>query len=82
MRRAAVEMRAWDFHSTDEVFLAPSAHEAVQMWRAGYRGVLALEPTDPRELDDSEVIQGITIAQWRRLGQRGIVDRKRPGCRS
>lgn len=76
-RRTSLEMHAWEFNSTGEVFLAESADEAVQMWRAGYRGPLPLDANEPRELPNSEIVQGITIAQWRRLGQRGIVDRPR-----
>lgn len=75
-KRAPTYFHAFEFNSTREVFLAESAHEAVQMWRAGFRGPLALAPNEPRELDNAEVIQGITVAQWRSLGQRGIVDRK------
>lgn len=81
-RRAPLEMHAWEFNSTAEVFLASTAHEAVQMWRAGEPRPIALEPNEPRELQNHEVVQGITIAEWRRLGQSGIIDRVRPGCRS
>lgn len=76
MKRAPLEMHAWEFHTSGEIFLAETAHDAVQMWRAGYRGLLSLEPGEPRELPNHEVVQGITIGQWRRLGQRGIVDRR------
>lgn len=82
MKRAPLEMHAWEFHSTDEVFLAPSKHEAVQMWRAGHPRPIGLEPNEPSELADTEVLQGLTVREWRQLGQPGIVDRVRPGCRS
>lgn len=72
-------VQVYEFASTGELFLAESKHDAVQMWRVGTRAI-GLERGEPRELcDPLEVVEGLTVQQWQRIGQRGLIERRRAG---
>jgi hypothetical protein len=69
-----IAVRAFGF-STGEVFLATSPDDAVQMWRVG-SCVIGLERDEPHELEPGEIVEGISVAEWRKIGQRGLIERR------
>jgi len=69
-----IAVRAFGF-TTGEVFLATSPDDAVQMWRVGVR-LISLDRDEPRELEPGEIVEGISVAEWRKLGQRGLIERR------
>ena len=66
-------MNAYEFN-TGEVFLAESAHDAVQMWRVGTHAI-GLDSDEPRRLKPRDVVLGIKVREWCQLEARGLIDR-------
>jgi hypothetical protein len=68
-------VKVFEFWSTAEFFLARDKHDAVQMWRVGSK-LIALEPDEPREVAPAELVHGLTVAEWQRIGQSGMIARR------